>query len=55
MAHEPNSETGGADRRRQCAAALVARFRALPAVDPQRLRADVDATVDQRLPEDDHP
>lgn len=38
-----------AARDRPSAATLVARFRRLPAVDPQRLRADVDALVDQRL------
>jgi prevent-host-death family protein len=31
------------------AAVLVERFRRLPAVDPERLRADVDAVVDQAL------
>jgi len=34
---------------RLSAAALVERFRLLPPVHPGRLRADVDATVDQRL------
>lgn len=32
------------------AAELSARFRRLPPVDPQALREDIDATVDQRLP-----
>ncbi|MGH3425264.1 MAG: type II toxin-antitoxin system Phd/YefM family antitoxin [Nocardioidaceae bacterium] len=36
-------------RSRLSAAALVERFRRLPSVDPQRLRADVDSVVDQRL------
>lgn len=36
-------------RGRQTAGALVERFRRLPAVDPARLRADVDAVVDQEL------
>lgn len=36
-------------RGRLTATALVERFRRLPAVDPQRLRDDVDAVVDQRL------
>lgn len=31
------------------AAALVARFRKLPPVDPSQFRADVDAIVDQTL------
>lgn len=31
------------------AATLVERFRQLPALDPRRLRADVDAVVDQQL------
>ena len=36
-------------RQRLTAAALVERFRRLPALDPRRLRRDVDAVVDQRL------
>lgn len=36
-------------RGRLSAAALVERFRRLPPVDPQRLRDDVDAVVDQQL------
>lgn len=31
------------------AAALLVRFRRLPRMDPERLRADVDAVVDQSL------
>lgn len=34
---------------RLTAAALVERFRRLPPVDPERLRRDVDAIIDQRL------
>jgi prevent-host-death family protein len=36
-------------RERLSATALVARLRALPPVDAQRLRADIDAILDQRL------
>lgn len=36
-------------RRPLSAAALVARFKTLPAMDPHRLREDVDALLDQRL------
>lgn len=36
-------------RGRQTAAALVERFRRLPPVDPDLLRADVDAVADQHL------
>lgn len=36
-------------RGRPTAAALVERFRRLPALDARKLRADVDAVVDQRL------
>ncbi|MGI8868128.1 MAG: type II toxin-antitoxin system Phd/YefM family antitoxin [Mycobacteriales bacterium] len=36
-------------RARLTAAALVERFRRLPPMDPQRLRDDLDAIVDQRL------
>jgi prevent-host-death family protein len=35
-------------RGRLSASSLIERFRHLPAVDPQRLRADVDAAVDQQ-------
>jgi len=36
-------------RARLSAAAVVERFRRLPELEPQRLRDDVDALVDQRL------
>lgn len=36
-------------RPRATAAALIARFRRLPPLDPVRFRADVDAIVDQSL------
>jgi prevent-host-death family protein len=36
-------------RDRLSAAVLVARFGRLPQMDPQRLRDDVDAIIDQRL------
>ena len=36
-------------RGRLSSSTLVERFRALPEVDPQRLRGDVDALLDQRL------
>ena len=36
-------------RPRLGAAALIERFRRLPSVDPDRLRADVDAVIDQSL------
>lgn len=36
-------------RDRLSAASLVERFRALPAVDATRLRADIDAIIDQSL------
>jgi len=36
-------------RGRLSAPALVERFRRLPALDPQGLRNDVDAVIDQRL------
>lgn len=36
-------------RQRLAAAALVARFRRLAVVDPERFREDVDVVVDQRL------
>ena len=38
-----------AARGRLGAAALIGRFRALPHVDPQRLRRDVDALLDESL------
>lgn len=36
-------------RRRLSAAALILKFRLLPPVDPVRLRADIDAQIDQAL------
>lgn len=36
-------------RQRLAAAALVERFKRLPAVNPERFRADVDSIVDQSL------
>lgn len=39
-----------AQRARMSAEELSSRFHGLPPVDPQRLREDIDATVDQRLP-----
>ncbi len=36
-------------RDRLTAAALIERFRGLPVVNPRRLRADIDAVLDQRL------
>ncbi|MGI8808451.1 MAG: type II toxin-antitoxin system Phd/YefM family antitoxin [Acidimicrobiales bacterium] len=36
-------------RQRATAVALIERFRRLPAVDPVRFRADIDAVVDQSL------
>lgn len=38
-----------AARGRLNAEALVERFRRLPGVDPQQLRADIDGLIDQRL------
>ena len=46
---EPVAELRPLPRRRLGAAALVERFRRLPPVDPDRLRADVDAVIDQSL------
>lgn len=37
-------------RQRLSAATVAERFRRLPAVDPRRLREDIDSLVDQRLP-----
>lgn len=34
---------------RATAATLIERFKRLPAIDPDRFRADVDVTVDQSL------
>jgi hypothetical protein len=47
---EPTIDDAGADRRHLRAAALVQRFQALPPIDADRLRKDIDAVVDQRLP-----
>ena len=46
----PVAELVPIGRPRLRTAELVARARALPRVDPVRLRADIDAVVDQRLP-----
>jgi prevent-host-death family protein len=46
---EPVAELRPLPRRRLSAAALVEAFRALPPIDPDRLRADIDAAVDQAL------
>lgn len=46
---KPVARLEAAARGRLSAAALVERFRRLPAVDPHRLRDDVDAVIDQRL------
>jgi prevent-host-death family protein len=46
---EPVAEVVPLPRARLSAEALVMRFRKLPPVDPERLRADVDAAVDQSL------
>jgi prevent-host-death family protein len=46
---EPVAELRPLPRRRANAAALIEQFRALPPVDPDRLRADVDALIDQAL------
>jgi prevent-host-death family protein len=46
---EPVAELRPLPRRGLTAAALVERFRTLPPVDPNRLRADIDAVVDQSL------
>ena len=45
----PVAELRPLPRARLTASALIERFRHLPAVDPVRLRADVDAAVDQTL------
>lgn len=45
----PVAELRPVSRPRFTASALVEQFRALPAVDPDRLRADVDAVIDQAL------
>ncbi len=36
-------------RQRLSAAALIARFKNLPPIDPRRLREDLDAAIDQSL------
>jgi prevent-host-death family protein len=46
---EPVAELRPLPRRRLGAATLVEQFRALPPVDPDRLRADVDGLIDQSL------
>jgi hypothetical protein len=46
---KPEIDAVGADRRELDAKALVERFQRLPAADPERLRDDIDAVIDQRL------
>lgn len=46
---EPVAELRPLPRRRLTAEALVEEFRNLPPMDPGRLRADIDAIVDQSL------
>ena len=46
---EPVAELRPLPRRRLGARALIEQFRALPPVDGDRLRADVDALIDQSL------
>jgi prevent-host-death family protein len=46
---EPVAELRPLLRRRLSAAALVEQFRTVPPVDPERLRADVDAVIHQSL------
>jgi len=43
------AELRGLPRKPETAAALIERFKRLPAVDPVRLRSDVDALIDQAL------
>jgi len=45
----PVAELRALPRPRLNATALIEAFRGLPAVDPARLRADIDAIVDQSL------
>ncbi len=45
----PVAELRPLPRRRLSAGALVEAFRGLPPVDPVRLRADLDAIIDQSL------
>lgn len=46
---KPVAELRPLPQRRLTAAALIEQFRGLPRVDPVRLRADIDALVDQSL------
>ena len=46
---EPIAELRPLPRRPLSAASLQERFRRLPAVDPVRFRADIDAAIDQSL------
>lgn len=46
---EPVAELRPLPGHRLTAAALVERFRALPPVDPDRLRDDIDRVVDQSI------
>ncbi len=46
---EPVAELRPLPRRPLDAATVIARFRGLPPVDPERLRADIDALIDQSL------
>jgi prevent-host-death family protein len=46
---EPVAELRPLPRRPLAAAAVQKRFRRLPALDPVRFRADIDATIDESL------
>jgi len=46
---EPVAELRPLPRRRLTAEALIEQFRNLPPMDPERLRADIDAIIDQSL------
>ncbi len=46
---EPVAELRPLPRRRLSAEALVEQFRHLPPMDPELLRADIDAIIDQSL------
>jgi prevent-host-death family protein len=46
---EPVAELRPLPRQRLSAEAIVERFRTLPPMDPERLRADIDAILDQSL------
>jgi hypothetical protein len=46
---KPEIDAEGPDRRKLAAQAIVERFQQLPVADPERLRDDVDAVIDQRL------